>query len=201
MGIGGLGYVTGGAEGEEEERKDVKSGEVVLEEKVIVGRETVVKEEKEGVELGADEEDEEDEEEGEEGEGDGGDKFVVEEKDFVEGADANEEENRVRGSEDSIVDACSECWNVESVDGTGGGESSLENEVEEVGRGSFTVSVSVGWKDIWAAGIKLDDGLVISGVMVVEAGTKVVVVEMVSASSTTRFSLALGNSLASGPLP
>ena len=198
MGIGGLGYVTGG---EEEERKDVKSGEVVLEEKVIVGRETVVKEEKEGVELGADEEDEEDEEEGEEGEGDGGDKFVVEEKDFVEGADANEEENRVRGSEDSIVDACSECWNVESVDGTGGGESSLENKVEEVGRGSFTVSVSVGWKDVWAAGSKLEDGLVISGGMVVEAGTKVVVVEMVSASSTTRFSLALGNSLASGPLP
>ena len=62
MGIGGLGYVTGGEEGEEEERKDVKSGEVVLEEKVIVGRDTVVKEEKEGEELGADEEDEEDEE-------------------------------------------------------------------------------------------------------------------------------------------
>ena len=110
----------------------MKRGEVVLEEKVIVGRETVVKEEKEGVELGADEEDEEDEEEEEEGEGeeeregDGGDKCVVEEKDFVEGAEANEEEKRVRGSEDSIVDACSECWNVESVDGTGGGESSLE---------------------------------------------------------------------------
>ena len=198
MGIGGLGYVTGG---EEEERKDVKSGEVVLEEKVIVGRETVVKEEKEGVELGADEEDEEDEEEGEEGEGDGGDKCVVEEKDFVEGAEAKEEENRVRGSEDSIVDACSECWNVESVDGTGGGESSLENEVEEVGRGSFTLSVSVGWKDVWAAGSKLDVGLVISGGKVVEAGTKVVVVEMVSSSWTSRFSLALGNSLASGPLP
>ena len=115
----------------------MKRGEVVLEEKVIVGRETVVKEEKEGVELGADEEDEEDEEEEEEGEGeeeregDGGDKCVVEEKDFVEGAEANEEEKRVRGSEDSIVDACSECWNVESVDGTGGGESSLENKVDE----------------------------------------------------------------------
>ena len=179
----------------------MKSGEVVLEEKVIVGRETVVKEEKEGVELGADEEDEEEGEEEEEGEGDDGDKCVVEEKDFVEGAEANEEENRVRGSEDSIVDACSECWNVESVDGTGGGESSLENEVEEVGRGSFTLSVSVGWKDVWAAGSKLNDGLVISGVMVVEAGTRVVVVEMVSSSSSTRFSLALGNSLASGPLP
>ena len=51
---------------------------------------------------------------------------MVEEKDFVEGAEANDEENRVRGSEDSIVDACSECGNVESVDGTGGGESSLE---------------------------------------------------------------------------
>ena len=166
-----------------------------------MGRETVVKEEKEGVELCADEEEEIEGEEGEEGEGDGGDKCVVEEKDFVEGAEANEEENRVRGSEDSIVDACSECWNVESVDGTGGGESSLENEVEEVGRGSFTVSVSVGWKDVWAAGSKLEDGLVISGGMVVEAGTKVVVVEMVSSSWTSRFSLALGNSLASGPLP
>ena len=133
----------------------------------------------------------------EKGEGDGGDKCVVEEKDFVEGAEANEEENRVRGSEDSIV----ECWNVESVDGTGGGESSLENKVEEVGRGSLTLSVSVGWKDVWAAGSKLDEGLVISGVMVVEAGTRVVVVEMVSSSWTSRFSLALGNSLASGPLP
>ena len=185
----------------------MKRGEVVLEEKVIVGRETVVKEEKEGVELGADEEDEEDEEEEEEGEGeeeregDGGDKCVVEEKDFVEGAEANEEEKRVRGSEDSIVDACSECWNVESVDGMGGGESSLEKEVEEVGRGSITLSVPVGWKDVWAAGSKLEDGLVISGGTVVEAGTKVVVVEMVSSSSTTKFSLALGNSLASGPLP
>ena len=198
MGIGGLGYVTGGAEGEEEERKDVKSGEVVLEEKVIVGRETVVKEEKDGVESGADEEEEEDEEEGE---GDGGDKCVVEEKDFVEGAEANEEENRVWGSEDSIVDACSECWNVESVDGTGGGESSLENKVEEVGRGSFTLSVSVGWKDVWASWSKLEDGLVISGGVVVEAGTKVVVVEIVSPSSTARFSLVVGNSLASGPLP
>ena len=164
-----------------------------------MGRETVVKEEKVGVELGADEEDEEDEEEGEEGEGDGGDKCVVEEKDFVEGAEANEEENRVRGSEDSIVDACSECWNVESVDGTG--ESSLENKVEEVGRGSFTLSVSVGWKDVWASWSKLEDGLVISGGVVVEAGTKVVVVEIVSPSSTTRFSLVVGNSLASGPLP
>ena len=201
MGIGGLGYVTGGAEGEEEERKDVKSGEVVLEEKVIVGRETVVKEEKVGVELGADEEDEEEGEEGGEGEGDGGDKCVVEEKDFVEGAEANEEENRVRGSEDSIVDACSECWNVESVDGKGGKGSSLENDVEKVGRGSFTLSVSVGWKDVWASWSKLEDGLVISGGVVVEAGTKVVVVEIVSPSSTTRFSLVVGNSLASGPLP
>ena len=58
----------------------------------------------------------------------------------------------------------------------------------------------MGWKDVWAAGSKLGGGLVISRGMVVEAGTKVVVVEMAS-SSTTRFSLALGNSLASGPLP
>ena len=63
------------------------------------------------------------------------------------------------------------------------------------------MSVSVGWKDVWAAGSKLGGGLVISRGMVVEAGTKVVVVEMVSSSSSTRFSLALGNSLASGPLP
>ena len=78
---------------------------------------------------------------------------------------------------------------VESVDCMGNNFRSDEADVEKLGTGS--VSVGEVWKDVWA-GVELDVG---GGEGVV------VVVEMVSSSSTTKFSLALGNSLASGPLP
>ena len=80
---------------------------------------------------------------------------------------------------------------VESVDCMGNNFRSDEAEEEKLGTGS--VSVGEVWKDVWV-GVELDCD--------VGGGEGVVVVvEMVSSSWTSRFSLALGNSLASGPLP
>ena len=87
----------------------------------------------------------------------------------------------------AVREACGSV-KVESVDCMGNNFRSDEAEEEKLGTGS--VSVGEVWKDVWA-GVELDCGV----------GGGEVVVEMVSASTTTRFSLALGNSLASGPLP
>ena len=90
----------------------------------------------------------------------------------------------------AVREACGSV-KVESVDCMGNNFRSDEAEEEKLGTGS--VSVSEVWKDVWA-GVELYCG--------VGGGEGVVVVvEMFSSSSTTRFPLALGNSLASGPLP
>ena len=70
--------------------------------------------------------------------------------------------------------------------------------MEEVGEGRPTVSVWDVWKDVKASG-RGEEGLVIGGGVVVERGRKVV--EELVSSSITRFSIGLGRSLASGPLP
>ena len=91
----------------------------------------------------------------------------------------------------AVREACGSV-KVESVDCMGNNFRSDEAEEEKLGTGS--VSVSEVWKDVWA-GVELDCDVGGGEVVVVE------VVEMVFSSSTSRFSLALGNSLASGPLP
>ena len=63
--------------------------------------------------------------------------------------------------------------------------------MEEVGEGRPTVSVWDVWKDVKASG-RGEEGFVVGGGVVVE--------ELIS-SSITRFSMGLGRSLASGPLP
>ena len=70
--------------------------------------------------------------------------------------------------------------------------------MEEVGEGRRTDSVWEDWKDLRASGWELA-GLVVGGGVVVETGWKVV--EELVSSSITRFSMGLGRSLASGPLP
>ena len=91
----------------------------------------------------------------------------------------------------AVREACGSV-KVESVDCMGNNFRSVETEEEKLGTGS--VSVGEVWKDVWeGVGLGCDVG---GG----EVGV-VVVVEMFSSSSTTRFPLALGNSLASGPLP
>ena len=90
----------------------------------------------------------------------------------------------------AVREACGSV-KVEIVDCMGTNFRSDEADVEKLGTGS--VSVGEVWKDVWA-GVELDCD--------VGGGEGVVVVvEMASSSSTTKFSLALGNSLASGPLP
>ena len=90
----------------------------------------------------------------------------------------------------AVREACGSV-KVESVDCMGNNFRLDEAEEEKLGTGS--VSVGEVWKDVWA-GVELDFD--------VGGGEGVVVVvEMVSSSWTSRFSLALGNSLASGPLP
>ena len=90
----------------------------------------------------------------------------------------------------AVREACGSV-KVERVDCMANNFRSDEAGEEKLGTGS--VSVGEVWKDVWA-GVELGCG--VGGGEVVED----VVVEMVS-SSFTRFSLALGNSLASGPLP
>ena len=70
--------------------------------------------------------------------------------------------------------------------------------MEEVGEGRRTVSVWEVWKDVKASG-RGEEGLVVGGEVVVGRGMKVV--EELVSSSITRFSIGLGRSLASGPLP
>ena len=70
--------------------------------------------------------------------------------------------------------------------------------MEEVGEGRWTDSVWEDWKDLRASDWELA-GLVVGGGVVVETGRKVV--EELVSSSITRFSVGLGKSLASGPLP
>jgi len=70
--------------------------------------------------------------------------------------------------------------------------------VEEVGEGRRTVSVWEVSKDVKASGWD-EESLVVGGGVVVERGRKVV--EELVSSSITRFSIGLGRSLASGPLP
>ena len=70
--------------------------------------------------------------------------------------------------------------------------------MEEVGEGRWTDSVWEDWKDLRASGWELA-GLVVGGGVVVETGREVV--EELVSSSITRFSMGLGKSLASGPLP
>ena len=90
----------------------------------------------------------------------------------------------------AVREACGSV-KVESVDCMGNNFRSDEAEEEKLG--TELVSVGEVWKDVWV-GVELDCD--------VGGGEGVVVVvEMVSSSWTTRFSLALGNSLASGPLP
>ena len=90
----------------------------------------------------------------------------------------------------AVREACGSV-KVERVDCMGNNFRSDEADVEKLGTGS--VSVGEVWKDVWA-GVELDCD--------VGGGEGVVVVvEVVSSSSMTRFSLALGNSLASGALP
>ena len=68
----------------------------------------------------------------------------------------------------------------------------------DVGSRGWTSSVWEDWKDLRASGWGLV-ALVVGGVVVVETGSKVV--EELLSSSITRFSMGLGRSLASGPLP
>ena len=130
-----------GKDGEDEERKDVNGGEVDLEENGSDGREAVVSEEKEEFNLGWDAE----------GGDDGNSDWVAEEKDCIEGAEAKGEENRAaegaevseetgevgvgleeeRGiDEDKDPGLGLGCLNVnvESVEGMGDRDCSLEKE-------------------------------------------------------------------------
>ena len=70
--------------------------------------------------------------------------------------------------------------------------------MEEVGSGRWSDSVWEDWKDLRASGW-VEAELVVGGIVVVETGRKVV--EELFSSSITRFSMGLGRSLASGPLP
>ena len=70
--------------------------------------------------------------------------------------------------------------------------------MEEVGSGRRSDSVWEDWKDLRASGW-VEAELVVGGIVVVETGRKVV--EELFSSSITRFSMGLGRSLASGPLP
>ena len=70
--------------------------------------------------------------------------------------------------------------------------------MEEVGSGRRSDSVWEDWKDLRASGW-VEAELVVGGSVVVEKGR--IVVEELFSSSITRFSMGLGRSLASGPLP
>lgn len=113
VGVESFAKVEDGKDGEEEEGKDVNGGEVELEESD--GKGAVVKEVKEEVE----------DEEGDEG---------AEEKDFVEGADAKEEEKREEGTE---------VWDVIGEDGVGMDETEERgiDEDREDGFGCLKVNV------------------------------------------------------------
>ena len=68
----------------------------------------------------------------------------------------------------------------------------------DVGSRGWTSSVWEDWKDLRASGWVLA-ALVLGEAVVVETGREVV--EELLSSSITRFSMGLGRSLASGPLP